>query len=62
MNRLQDNPPMAGPAALTVVDFAVAYWKPRQGKSLGWDVCRRGVNYLLPMVLRLPLASKISAC
>jgi hypothetical protein len=57
---------MAGPAALTVVDFAgrwtVAYCKPRQGKALGLDWCRRCVNYFLPMVLRLPLTSKISAC
>jgi transcription antitermination factor NusG len=56
MIRLQDNPPMAWPATTTVADvkgrWTVAYCKPRQEKALGWDLCRRGVNYFLPMVLR----------
>ena len=56
---------MAGPAALAVGDFVgrwtVAYFKPRHGKALGLDLCRRWLNYFLPMVLRLRLTSKISA-
>ena len=32
--------------------WTVAYCKPRQEKALGWDLCRRQVNYFLPMVLR----------
>ena len=30
----------------------MAYCKPRQEKALAWDLCRRDVNYFLPMVLR----------
>ena len=32
--------------------WSVAYCKPRQEKALGWDLCRRNVEYFLPMVLR----------
>jgi transcription antitermination factor NusG len=53
---LHDNPPMAWPSTSGVAKIAarwtVAYCKPRQEKALGWDLCRRGVNYFLPMVLR----------
>jgi transcriptional antiterminator NusG len=53
---LQDNPPMAWPTAGGVAKIAtrwtVAYCKPRQEKALAWDLCRRDVNYFLPMVLR----------
>ena len=55
MIRLQDNPPMTWPAGSidTLADgWSVAYCKPRQEKALGWDLCRRGVAYFLPMVLR----------
>lgn len=56
MIKFQDNPPMAWPRASAMADvggrWTVAYCKPRQEKALGWDLCRRGVNYFLPMVLR----------
>jgi transcription antitermination factor NusG len=56
MIRLHDNPPMAWPPARSVERVAgrwtVAYCKPRQEKALGRDLCRRGVNYFLPMVSR----------
>jgi len=56
MIQLQNNPPMAWPSTRGVAKIAdrwtVAYCKPRQEKALGWDLCRRGVNYFLPMVLR----------
>jgi hypothetical protein len=56
MIRLQDNPPMAWPTpsatAEVKADWTVVYCKPRQEKALGRDLCRRQVNYFLPMVLR----------
>jgi transcription antitermination factor NusG len=56
MIQLRDNPPMAWPSATGVAAakgrWTVAYCKPRQEKALGWDLCRRGVSYFLPMVLR----------
>jgi len=56
MLRLQDNPPISLPS-LASLDAAPGNWtaiycKPRQEKSLAWDLCRKEVPYFLPMVLR----------
>ncbi len=56
MIRLADNPPLYWPELGSVTEatqsWSVAYCKPRQEKALAWDLCRREVNYFLPMVLR----------
>lgn len=64
MLRLKDNPPLTwpDPAALPInesatqhwagLNWTVAYCKPRQEKSLAWDLCRNEVPYFLPMVMR----------
>ena len=33
-------------------NWSAVYCKPRQEKALAWDLCRLGVPYFLPMVLR----------
>jgi transcriptional antiterminator RfaH len=56
MLRLADNPPMTFPpdADLASVGgmWRAAYTKPRQEKSLAWDLLRLGVPYFLPLVQR----------
>jgi transcription antitermination factor NusG len=56
MLALRENPPSTWPSELKLADVAedwsVAYCKPRQEKSLAWDLCRKEIRYFLPMVLR----------
>ena len=56
MLKLTDNPPMTLPGFMASDDdsqqWAIAYCKSRQVKSLAWDLCRFQVHYFLPMVLR----------
>jgi transcription antitermination factor NusG len=56
MLALQKNPPTAWPSELKpdeiTADWSVAYCKPRQEKSLAWDLCRKEITYFLPMVYR----------
>ncbi|MAT70891.1 MAG: hypothetical protein CMJ58_15355 [Planctomycetaceae bacterium] len=56
MLAMKDNPPMTlpegGPLADVPAPWRVAYTKTRQEKALAWDLCRRGIPYFLPMVLR----------
>ncbi len=56
MLRLQDNPPMKLPTVAMLDEvrgsWVAAYCKPRQEKSLAWDLCRLEVPYFLPMILR----------
>jgi transcription antitermination factor NusG len=53
---LRENPPTTWPTELTLAavtaDWSVAYCKPRQEKSLAWDLCHKEIRYFLPMVLR----------
>lgn len=56
MLALTENPPMSWPTTKSITDDAVswivAYCRPHQEKALGWDLCRRDVQYFLPMVTR----------
>jgi hypothetical protein len=56
MLTLRENPPATWPGDLKLEnvtdDWTVAYCKPRQEKSLAWDLARKEICYFLPMVLR----------
>jgi transcriptional antiterminator RfaH len=56
MLTLKNNPPMTLPSLTELTaapgNWTAAYCKPRQEKSLAWDLCRQQVPYFLPMVQR----------
>jgi transcription antitermination factor NusG len=55
-----ENPPALPPHAQAVTDLAGRWWvahtRARSEKALAWDLCRRGVNYFLPMVERVTVS------
>jgi transcription antitermination factor NusG len=56
MLALQENPPTTWPSELrpdeVTAHWTAAYCKPRQEKSLAWDLCRKEITYFLPLVYR----------
>ncbi len=56
MIRLQDNPPIVSPEAALHQDppltWTAVYTKPRQEKSLAWDLLQKRIPFFLPMVVR----------
>jgi transcription antitermination factor NusG len=44
--------PAGGSLSASKQAWTVAYCKSRQEKALGWDLCRRDIQYFLPMIAR----------
>jgi len=57
MLKLADNPPLRSESLPSVRDAAGPWWvahtKARNEKALAWDMAAKGIDYFLPMTLRV---------